>query len=874
MAHARELVPKRKSRLQQMMEEDTVTDATLNAQVTEWAETIDLSSDWTTRSAHDYSLILNTADELDYFYQKYCLPSMPGYPPVMWDVPHPSHLTNVLTRYLLFKLNNTRGHHPSGKVRVKSFCDWARRLVFIAAYNIIGFGGRGKNRPYSVLRGEMIDKSDSQWQAVVVRFVQSTAVKYNLPTKRHKGMFWGPSELALMVRGIESKMLSLPGSAESFLQVKVAAQLALSCGVRTGSMAYSGRVHSGATNRFLMEDKVSFVQCEPGHYAMDIEFVVLKGLSKAGKDEDQFTPRLPPVTRISNLPLEAQSSIIPLLTLRRSLYHVVNGRNHVFTSIDEFLECRSMHFFVLPRDMPLIRKMMRKGGTHSIAPLTANSLNDKHKHIAHSLRLPRPRIYNYRKYHGSVIRATHGSEGQRVALNHKVQGDVGRTHYSRGVGDMPTAKTVLDENPDVESKFKDAGLRDREKDSPAVRAMLDIKRCGLAENFDGVTASSEEIDAAAAADGRYQTLLADLTKLTEDRMATEANPGLDDEILNAKQQLAAQKSRVGTVVKRRKHRENLKSVAYTGGTVREFAEAKAAIDNLRASPPLLLTATANRNEDFSSLWPTATISIEDGCAPFLERMEDDETLDASSWAYLDEATTVVREDVQRSAATYGFDGKTSGGVENDEYENDESDDEAEDEDGPAPVCWSDYSEGRDSTPEELRAARAEYMRRTYRLLTVNAVRETIANFIVEHGYCPLCPLGEVGVQPLVNGGNPYNDDITTRFGHTLGGILNVRNPDSPMCVTRTLHGHFEKKHSAEWALINAGIMPPTLSDYLAEFTEAEHEAALHILDEVNNGDWHMESEDNDEVDDAHLLAYLRACYDDEDVVLASYEGEP
>lgn len=753
MAHTRELAPKRKSRLQAIMEAEEVTDELLSAQVQEWSETLDLSSDWTTRSAYDSCLILVTSDELDHLYAKFVRPSDPTFPPVLWDVPTPRKLTEALTRFLLYKLKHTRGHHSSGLVRVKSFRDWARRVCFISAYNIIGFGGKGKNRPASVLRGELIDRSDSQWQAVVVRFVESTAVKYGLPTKRAKGSFWGPSELALVVRGVESKMLTYPASAESFLQVKVAGQLGLTCGVRTGAMAYSGPKHSGSERRFLMEDKVSFIQTERGHYAMEVEFVVLKGLSKAGQDESEFTPRLPPVTKVGNLQVEAQSSIIPLLVYRRSLYEVVNGARNVFSSIDEFLESESQHFFVLERDLPLLRKMLRKGGTHSNEALSANSLNDKHHAIATFIRLPRSRLYNYRKYHGAVTRAAFGPDGQRVVLNHRVTGDVGRTHYSRGVGDLPAAQTVLDENPTAEARIRDAGLREREKDSPAVRAMLDLRRCGVVENFDGITATPEEIAEAAATDARYQDLASSLDNLKASRALTDVNPGLDEQIKDATRQLAAHKSRLGTVIKRRKHRQSQKSVVYSGGTVQEFAEAKAAVDKLRSSLPLIMTATTARSDDFSSLWPTEIEPVVDGEAPLIERMEEDETLDAMQWVVTDlETATSERDSVQHPMSNWGFDGTTSGGVEN---EDDESDDEEDEDDDLPLVFWNDHDEAPDSSsPEELAALRASYMRATYRLLTVNQSRESITNFMVTNGYCPICPMDEVGVQALVNCGFP------------------------------------------------------------------------------------------------------------------------
>ncbi|BEI84428.1 hypothetical protein CcaverHIS002_0410320 [Cutaneotrichosporon cavernicola] len=861
---------KKPSRLQRLIE-DGLDEKVLAEHFSDFIVAASNSVDYSERDANDLAAILRAADELDAYYTTIFRNEASDAPADMWSVATPQALTMILTSFLFFKIKHTTGQDKSGKIRSTTLRRWAKHLMFIASYNIAGHGGFGKGRDVSILHGQLVDKADSQYQAVVKRFCKSTAADLALPRNTIEPSFWGPSELCLVGRACDLQALSDPNRAPDAIQVKVLGQISLGTGVHPGGVCAQGAPSS--TDAFP-EGNIVFFQHKRHFYDMEMDLVHLKGLMDPLAQDVPFKPYLPAVNRLQNLQLEAQAGVLAILISRGVLYAQIDGARVYFCSVDEFAESTA-HEFRVDSALPFFRTVNLAGQTLDSA-VTTSQMNAKHSAIVNPVRLAGGKLYNYRKYHGALVRAGYGREAQATALNHGSTRDAGRTAYSRGVGDTSFASAVIGEfnegDTDVLNKLQSSGVLKRERDGPAVQALIELRKKGIAGDTSSVHAPDSDVQALADADEAYGVLsrrVDELTAKLDDK--TIHVPNVKRELKLAVRHRNDRKKALRNNLERKLLRTRIRDYQFPGATLDEFADARQAMGKIRSSLPLILLPQDDKDPlGLEGVWPASAalpngtqthFGVEDDAASDAEESDDDD--EGPSYFHDLEGKSVVHMQDRLSNEGINIAKASSKPARTKRTTSDgarqtaplplrrgaSSADASPAPRPPAPplsrgpiLGRPSYARGQNPTPEQPRMAwddlvnrsdawtedtepggvddpatvaraRLDLMRKYESLLRVPRNKQAIVNFVATAGWCPYCRLDEVGTHAIRTraNGSTY---VTTR----PVGVLNANSWGSG------IGDHIKSSHPRDYLKIMRGDeLPPARSDA---------NAALHASPEI------------------------------------------
>lgn len=830
MPHLSEIQSKRKfrPRLKDVIDSLDFDGVEFARDLESFIDTAAHANDYTGRHPIAVLRILSVAEEFDYFYDNVFRRMVPDAPARPWDVAEPEALTIIIEHYLTIKILNTKGQHHSGRVRAGTLHQWGNAIMFVAAFNILGYEGHINRRPPWIMKGRLVSKADSQYVAIMERYVPTAIGRFNLPQLQTEKKFWGPNELSLVVHGCDARIMEVSIRASALVQLKAATQLGLTTGIRSGGIASPGR--HGAPTHYLAENRLLFTQYSPGEFTLDVDYVWLKGLNKVTMPETHYTPRIPPMRRLANIQLEPQCSILPLLISRGVLfYDTPEGRVFV-KDIDHLERCTAMHLRVVST-LPLCRKVDVAGDVFD-KPLDATQLNVTHREMAKILRLRLARFHSYRRYHGSIALATSGEQGQQKHLMHHP--GVGVTTYSHGAGDTAMSSIILDEfgPEDSESKIKLAAsrIKRRERDGDAVQAMIDIQRKGLCRQFSGTSLTADEREHLKS-DPVYQTLITEAERQKQMFSDTVINPPAERAYKEAKTRASVRMHKLVTDASRRLSRAQsaLNASKFDGATIAEFESAYQAVTRLRNSVPLPLTSTTlDATWNLSQLWPTTPPVVEQThvtdlyCPPETDEDGTGEELQPNeSDIYDDGGPTAARsshfEDIpgnnvlamnsrarknqEAFFASERAEEQHSRFLDNEGEMAPEDSDDMDGEFIQPESAWAESNDDGSFDPrEDVIRARFAYMRFNYNALRSRDSRNLLDDFVTKNGWCPFCHLHVLGTHGLVN-----TSDGNRGFARWPVGVFNGK-------AAHSIHKHMRASHPHEWDQISRGITPPALGD--------------------------------------------------------------
>jgi len=666
-------------------------------------------------------------------------------------------------------------------------------------------------------------------------WVNSTATTLDLPRELSASEHWGKAEAAMLFEWIDEKMLADFRRAPYQLQLKAIHQICLCLGLRTGSLVPGPRNKDAEGNKkdILLRSNITIYQRKRGCYELNIDLRHLKNFTAVKHLPTLIQPVIPPVQRASNLQFEPISSLVPLLLSTRSIYVLDDdGTKRYLADADEFCESTAYRFFV-EGDEAVFKDSFERGRSLSSAPLSAVSVATATSKLAFEVCLPDGRVYNWRHNAGNVMRIIGGKDKQAIALNHGQGMDAGSRHYSTGISNIPISRYVLGEfNPadaGARDKLEASGYLDRLRDSRAVQSVIlsqREKRSGTVSHT--TVAVNASLDEVIATDEILHHL--QLERDTLDANATS------EERANSRRKVNYRMTVLRNAeYKKIKDKRNAAWRKHPGGSVEEHEKAEAIINRLIEGLPRLLRQPYPESAQAAAPSDDHPLRLLMGTEPGPEDVEDDFLEDEEGEEqYIQRNFDQIRaQGAQAHSGSViplnqkGFDEHqllrhvSNVCRQRQKKAEDETISVTEAETGAM------IEEGNPDDPDRVIALRHDLIRKNFDLVCGRVdAHTTFKNFVRQNGYCPICPIGEVGVCA-------YSTKTLNWLPTPTG--LTSRTADMPYAG---MMKHLEEKHPVELQMIREGVMFPMRGDInRTDHTDQELEAIARVYKQALDMDY-------------------------------------
>ena len=404
--------------------------------------------------------------------------SIPKAPFDLWIAKDASRLSDRLCAYLSLRATLTTGQDPSGKICKDTLRGWARNVFFIAVYNVLGAGSEGHQRNKTALYGVLPDRSDSL-ASHLKRFVNSYTTANGLPRHRKPVEFYGRLEAALLLDGIDRRLLEKANGGARDVQLKFVIQMTSRLCIRPVS------VTTTAVGQALLQHDATIQQTEIGFYDITLLILTDKGFSQATNKSPARYQTLEAVQRLEDLRFDTATTLIPLLIIRLDLYELdpYTRQSRYYDDIEQFISSRSSTFHVKESGLALLRQAATsaKMGKEALGDgsLTAASLYKMLMDLGQEVGLARCFVYCFRHGHGDRMRVAGGIEMAKDGLNHDLDDDVTRTSYSNASDDVRSSNLLLldfaDPNDPLKRRLEASRYFKREQMGRAVQAVVRSK---------------------------------------------------------------------------------------------------------------------------------------------------------------------------------------------------------------------------------------------------------------------------------------------------------------------------------------------------------------------------------------------------------------